>query len=220
MKFYIALFSLFFSFISLNAQKGGDPFQKDEPYPAPVSFADISDKMAAFIAIFNDENVSNLHVYASKNPIPDQAYYYKGTPVYPVFKDFLPSKLSNLTHIQNGQPHAISSIRGNGVELYLVRIPGEKWDNQIGIYTMNGGSLMELETLAYYDCNQARCVQQDSWLQDLNGDTLLDIITKNRTIRKNGTSKTKTTVFLMTDKGTFKKSRQTQIEEADYIMQE
>jgi hypothetical protein len=74
--------------------------------------------------------------------------------------------------------------------------------------------------VSYYDCNPRRCVQQDSWLQDVNGDTRLDIITKKRTIRSNsGRLKIKTYVRLMQEDGTFKKSRKTLVDEKDYQMQ-
>lgn len=220
MKSCFAFVIILLPFISLQSQNDHN-FPGDEPYPAPVSFADLTKEEAAFINLFNNENVTNLHVYASTREAPDQAYYYHGTPILPVFKDMLPSKLSSLTYLRGKEPHAISSMRGNGEQLYLLRLPGENWNNKIAIYAMDNGELTELHTLASYTCNKAgRCIQQDSWLQDLNGDTLLDIITKKRTTRKNGKSKVKTSVYLMTDKGVFKKARKMEIEEGDYKFQE
>lgn len=220
MKFRFAL--LVFSYFVMNSlfAQNDHNYPGDEPYPAPVSFADLTKEEAAFINLFNNENVTNLHVYASAKVNPEQDYYYLGTPILPVFKDMLPSGIASLTYLRGKEPHAVSSMRGNGEQLYLVRVPGEKFKNQLALFSMENGELKELKVLAFYDCNDSRCIQQDSWLQDLNGDTLLDIITKKQITRKNGKTKTKTYVYLMTDKSTFKKSGKVNIEEGDYLLKD
>ncbi len=220
MKYTLIKICLLIFTLQLTAQESGSEYYpKDEPYPAPVSYANLTEEEAAFIALFEDKNVGNLHVYSSKSASPDVNYFYKGQPVPPALKDILPEKLALLTYLKGSEPHAVASIPGEAEELYLLRIPGGDWDNQISLYAMNGGQLEKLETLAYYDCNARRCLQQDSWLQDVNGDTRLDIITRQRKIRQNNARvKYKTTVLLMQEDGTFRKSRKTDIAEKDYQM--
>ncbi len=211
---------LIFSFSNLTAQEEGAEYNTpDEPYPAPVSYANLTEEEANFIGLFRDENIGNLHVFASSDPTPSDAYFFKGSPINSTFKDIMPADIADLTHFQDGQPHAVLSLRGDGEELYVLRLPGERYQNQLALYDLDNGQLRKIKTLAYYQCKDIRCIQQDSWIQDVNGDARLDIITKRKVTRPNGKEQVKTKVYFMNTDGNFKRTRKANITEKNYLFE-
>ena len=58
----------------------------------------------------------------------------------------------------------------------------------------------------------------NTWIQDVNGDTRLDLIQKSRKVSKNGKVKNeKTKVFLQGPNGAFIYSEDTSVNSADYL---
>ena len=212
----LPLFSFFVFFtLPLWSQDTGDDLpQGDEPYPAPVSYADLSPLEANFIGLFNSENVTNLHVHAI--PSPEGDYPFEGTPITQEYNGLLQGNLASQTFVKGEEPRAVMSMRGNGEELYLVRQPSGEWKGELALFSMEDGKLRGLEVLAYRKCNSLRCVQQDSWLQDVNGDGLLDIIQKKQVTRGYSVARSKTKVFLMEPDGSFKRTKPTMIDQTDY----
>ena len=74
--------------------------------------------------------------------------------------------------------------------------------------------------LAYLKKKGNKIHQLDSWMQDVNGDTRLDLIQKQRVIKPDGSiQKESTKVFLRTSKGKFKRDRKVKLNSKDYIME-
>ena len=211
---------LVFIFSGLAAQEGQTDYSTPgEPYPASVSYEGLTAAEANFIGLFRDENIGNLHLYASADPMPGTAYFFKGEAIKPTFKDLLPGEIAPLTHLQGGQPHAVLSLRGDGEELYVLRLPGQRFQNQLSLYDMENGQLRKLMTLAYYQCSNSRCEQQDSWVQDVDGDARLDIITKKKITNRKGKEQVSARVYLMKTDGTFRRTKNINIEEKDYLFE-
>ena len=82
--------------------------------------------------------------------------------------------------------------------------------------------MVKRHILAYQDCNNNRCVQLDSWLQDVNGDTRLDIIQKRKVTKKrSGKTVVKPTIYLMGQEGKFHKTKNLgMVNLNDYIMED
>jgi hypothetical protein len=171
----------------------------------------------ALIDLFEEREVGNLHVFANPEPTPD--YFFFGTPIEQAFPNVLPGDVSVLTILKEQEPHAVFRIRGKEEELYLIRFPGERAGNEIALYGWDGDQLKKRRTLAYHTCKGNRCIQVDSWIQDLDGDTWLDLIQKRKVSRKNGQKVTvKSRLFLMNQEGRLQKSDFDRVDFSDFPM--
>ncbi|MBI1228294.1 MAG: hypothetical protein GC192_23875 [Bacteroidetes bacterium] len=208
--------------LQINAEAQNTPTKKQvgaEPYPAPVSYKNISMDQAEFIKLFESKNVGNLHVYPlAKQDKPSE--FFEGKPIDSGFSNLLTGDLAKQSFIRNEEPRALFSIRGNGEELYIIRLPSDVSGGEIALYGWNNGKMDKRQTLATYDCTRNHCVQVDSWIQDVNGDTRLDVVQVKRTTRDNGKKvKIDKTVYLMDDNGLFKKSKYNELDFANYQVQ-
>jgi hypothetical protein len=195
-------------------------YPKEDAYPAPHNQDVKPASKGAFIALFEDWNVTNLHVYADPNEQPSQDFYYFGKPISPTFKDYLPDELRHWTHVEGYEPHAVFSLRGDGEEWYVLRIPDKEMPNQLVLYEMQNGELVMKQTLAFVYCDKKGCMQMDSWIQDVDGDTELDIIQTSQVTTRNGKVKEPKTVVLSMDKnGLFRKNKKANIDENDYRLE-
>ncbi len=208
--------------MQLNVFSQTTPTKKQvgaEPYPAPVSYQNISIEQAKFIKLFESKNVGNLHVYPLVKQ-DDGSDFFEGKPIDSGYADLLSGDLAKQTFIRNAEPRAVFSIRGNDEEYYIIRLPADVSKGEIAIYGWNNGKLEKRQTLATYACKRTRCVQMDSWIQDVNGDTRLDVIQVKKTTRANGKKvKIEKVLYLMNDKGVFKKSNDDQVDFSDYQVQ-
>lgn len=216
MKLFNCIFFLLFQATAFSQNTPTKKQVGGEPYPAPVSYQNISLDQAEFIKLFESKNVGNLHIY----PLVKQdktADFFDGKPITSSFSNLLTGDLFKQSFIRNEEPRALFSIRGNGEELYIIRLPDDVSEGEIALYGWNNGKMEKRQTLATYGCKRNHCVQVDSWIQDVNGDTRLDVIQVKKTIRDVGKKvKIEKTVYLMDDNGLFKKSKYDGIDYADY----
>lgn len=191
-----------------------------EPYPAPVMYGNITMEQAKFIKLFEDKDVSNLHVYASPQ-MGAKNNYFAGTAISSAYSNYFRGSVAKQTLVQGQEPHAVFSMRGEAEELYLVRMPGDRFSHEVNLYGWNNGKMEQRQRLAYYECKRNRCVQMDSWIQDVNGDTRLDLIQVKKTVRANGQKvRIDKAVYLMDQRGFFKKSKDTSVNFDNYKLQE
>lgn len=174
-----------------------------------------------FKSQFGELNVGNLHVYSRNENLADRDYYFTGDKVSPMFQQYLPKSLRKKVITKGREPYKVASIRGQELkDYYILRINDGKSDNTIVLYDLKQGQLQAKMTLAYFYEKRRRTVQMDSWVQDLNGDTRLDLIQRKQIKNKDGkVVKEKTKIFLQKRGGKFKRSRKTKIEKSDYKMQ-
>lgn len=189
----------------------------DEPYPAPVMYDNVTLDEAKLIGLFENQEVGNMHVYSHLKQ--EDRYFYNGTPITPTFSKFFNDEIAYQTNVSGKEPRAVFSIRGEAEELYLIRFVGNDWDNELALFGWNNGKLEKRITIAKYSCENDSCLQIDSWLQDINGDTRLDIVQKAKKATKKGKGKSNTTVYLMDQNGVFRKTKYDHIELNDYRME-
>lgn len=192
----------------------------EEPYPAPAMYDNVTADEAAFIALFDDKNVGNTHVYVPKKgkKLGDHEPY--GSKITNGFKNFLPDDMGRMVHVKGGEPRALYSIRGGNGELYVIQSTDFSGNTTIGLYSLNNESVRKIKDLAYLKCKESGCLQMDSWLQDIDGDTRIDIIQKRaKTKTSNGKVKMKTKTYRIQRDGSLKRDKKLKIEENDYMME-
>ena len=218
--FYSVLLSLLLTSANLMAQEDEAIVvtPTDQPYPAGNQPANAS--IAAFISVFDDTNVGNLHVFSTQKEEPTADYFFQGTDITGSFNDVLPEDLKSSLRRTGGKIHAVRNVRGVDGEYYILRIPNATKMPQLKMYELRGTKLVELLTLADIDCkDNGRCTQVDSWIQDVDGDTRLDVIQRRAKMRDGQSKKIKTTVYMLDRSGNFRKSRSVDIDENSYMME-
>ncbi|MEZ4953050.1 MAG: hypothetical protein R2825_05695 [Saprospiraceae bacterium] len=217
MENLLFILSLLISTIPLFSQDQDKEVVGDEPYPAPVMYHNLSLQEAKLIKQFESKDVSNLHIYADVKQ--DGDYFFKGKPLDADFSEFFSGDLEEQTKIKGQEPQAVFSIRGEAKELYIIRTLGNGSGHEIALYELDNGKLQKYLPLASYQCQDGKCTQLDSWIQDINGDTRLDIIQVAKLTGKNGKEKISSKVYLMDQEGHLIKSKNTKIDLDDYPMQ-
>ncbi len=223
MKKYIIILSLLpFLHFSLNAQmtKKRDDAVVEKNLTKTTSKIKLND-LSTFKGQFDEWSVGNLHVYSRDKNVTNKDYYFAGEKISPIFQQYLPNDLKKKVIVQGSEPHRVASIRGlNLNDYYILRINDGKSKNTVVLYDIKKDQLRAKKTLAYFYSKSGRTFQMDSWMQDVNGDTRLDLIQKKQI--KNADKniiKEKTKVFLQKKNGKFRRSWRTKIEASDYKMQ-
>lgn len=179
-------------------------------------------KLEKFNAFFEDRNVGNLHLYASvSTPTAAADYFFYGREIPRGYFDLIDPRWRAF-FIKDLQAYAIGTIKGTAEvnDFYLLRIevPGTK--NTIDLFEMQNGQLVHKQQLATYWCRDHYCIQQDSWILDLNGDTQLDIIKKINLVEYHNKETAHTeeyhTVLLQMEDGSFHRSDQLKVQIEDY----
>lgn len=223
MKKYILIFILFSTFhFGLDAQNKEKENQATvEKVLTETTSKIISNDWDTFKSQFDEWSVGNLHIYSRDKNVADRDYYFTGDIVSPMFQQYLPNNLRKKVIIKGKEPYKVASIKGQKLEdYYILRINDGKSENTIVLYGLKKGRLDAKKTLAYFYKKRNRTFQMDSWVQDLNGDTRLDLIQKKQIKNKDGKIvREKTKVFLQKSNGKFKRSRRTKVEKSDYKMQ-
>lgn len=153
----------------------------DEAYyvsPYPMGNTPASERAAAFISLFDTENVGNLRVYAARDGNLNREYPFKGQALPERFLGMLPEPYLSELKRRGGTAYAVYRIKGNRGEHYLLRLPTEKGEHTLVLFDLHGEQLGLVNVLAYAYCGEKGCRQQDGFLTDLDGDTDLDILTK------------------------------------------
>ncbi len=176
---------------------------------------------AAFATYFEETNVGNLHLYPSAEPTADLDYYFRGNPLpeglYGVFPPEWREELSGTVDVL-----AVYAIKGDAKPYYILRLEGAGSRNTLELFEMIDGTLHHRQTLAIYWCEAGQCLQQDAWLQDLDGDTRFDLIKKVR-IRDKVREKeigTYNVVLKQLENGEFEPTGTIPVELRDYRMEE
>lgn len=204
--FLIILFIPIFS----NAQP------TDSPYP--VNNKAYSEKTASFIALFEDTNVGNLHVYTTKAKMPKEDYFFKGQELSSYYTAMLPDKWRKMTRGKKSKAYAVKSIAGADREYYIIRFLDKKGRNRLALFELKQEDLVHKLDLAEAWCKRNRCYQKDSWIQDFDGDTRVDILVKTLRAR-NSLDRTDVEVYKQTRTGQFVKDNNIKIDEIKYPLE-
>lgn len=209
------LFLLFFIPTTIFSQTNGS--STDSPYP--INNRPSSEKTAAFIALFDDTNVGNLHVYTSKMSNPKEDYFYMGQEMDTYYTAMLPKKWRKKTRGKAAKAYAVKNIAGAEREYYIIRFLDKKERNHLALFELQQESLIHKMTLAQAWCKGPRCYQKDTWIQDVDGDTLVDLIVKTRRERNSLTSD-EIEVYQQTKAGNFVKNETWNIDSTKYPLEE
>lgn len=210
---------VFISFLSicLSAQVPDHELDVNQ-YPAN-NMAETK-REAAFAAFFEEANVSNLHIYAPQTAEVPYDFYYKGEELpRGFFGLFNPDWRSEMP--KDFKAYAVSAIRGNSKPYYIMRFAGKDMDPTIALFEINGDKLDHLATLASFWCADRYCYQRDSWIQDVDGDARLDIITKVRMTDKRRSKETVEehhTIYKQLKDGTLVPTTRMDVDINDYFM--
>ena len=182
----------------------------------------VANDMETFIDLFENQNVGNLHCYSRLPNVDNSNYFFQGQIIAPKFEKHLSSTIKRKIKQTNNSPFATGAIRGKNLDndFYILRVPKPNNTDLLILTKVHNNKLTSKKELAYFRKKKKKYHQMDSWLQDLNGDTKLDLIQKKRIMTKEGKIlNEKTTVYLQKPNGKFKKSKNTNIEKSDYKMQ-
>ena len=182
----------------------------------------VADDMETFINLFESQNVGNLHCYSRLPNVDNSNYFFEGKEIAPKFEKHLSSSIKKKINQTSNSPFATGAIRGKNLDndYFILRVPKPNDTDLLILTTINNNKLTSKKELAYFRKKKKKYHQLDSWLQDLNGDTKLDLIQKKRIMNKDGKIlNEKTMVYLQKPNGKFKKSKNTPIEKSDYKMQ-
>jgi len=185
----------------------------EEPYPAPAMYDNLTTEEAAFIALFDDKNIGNTHVYVPRKgeKLGDHEPY--GSVISNTYGSFLPSDMQRMVNVKGSEPRALYSIRGGNGELYVIQAQDFSGKQHIGLYALSNEKLTKIQDLASLTCDKSGCKQMDSWLQDIDGDTRIDIIQK--VMNQKGEMNTKT--YRIQRDGSLKMDEKLTIDETDYV---
>jgi len=162
------------------AQVDRDEYPEEAGDPYPITNEAPSPEAKAFIAQFDDKNVGNLHVYSTLKENFDIDYPYKGEPLGEEFYSLMDGETIQLLAPEGAKAYAIQAIRGDATTYFLMRMPSayNNHNTNLMLFELNGEYLESKEVLAFAYEKKGVIYQQDSWILDLDGDTLLDIVKK------------------------------------------
>lgn len=138
-----------------------------------------SKSWAAFDEHFDVSDVGNLHIYSPTDAQNNPDFTFYGTPLdrglYGLFSSNWRKDLP-----EDFKTYALYKIRHGSDDAYIMRFAGTGTQNMIALFTKKGDKLVFLRNLSTYYCGYSSCWQMDSWIQDFDGDTRLDILQKAR----------------------------------------
>lgn len=196
--------------------------QKKSPATYPALNAPKTETARTFASIFDENNVGNLHVFPTNDEEAEYDYYFRGRPLPDNLYGLFPEKWEKLIAEQQAEVFTTYVIRGENDAYFIVRLQSPEMGQRLELFDLKDGSLRHLHTLAFADCNRGRCIQQDAWILDLDGNTRLDIIKKVRiTDRYTGQAIDEyANVYTQTNDGIYYKTDDLTPELDTYLMQE
>ena len=211
-------FIILFGSNPLTGQLTSENGKKNDDTQSSITIDDFD----SFKDLFEVWNVGNLHVFAPNPDTANKDYYFEGEIIEKKFRKHLPLEVQRAMLFNDQKYYAVGIIRGNNNEdFYLVRENSLQTPNQLVLYESINNQLLAKRVIAYFKMKHKKYFQLDTWIQDLDGDTRLDLIQRSRKIIKSRKPKdVKTKVFLQNRDGEFDLSKEYEIEEKDYQFQD
>lgn len=154
--------------------------QDRSPRSYPINNIPTTERGKTFAAAFAEQNVGNLHVFATPESAVDYEYYFRGSTLPRQTMRMLDRDLRRQLRREKAELFATYVIRGDNDAFYIVRTYHPDRGSRLELFNLERGQLHHLKTLAYNRCSDNRCTQLDSWVLDLDGDTRLDVVRKFR----------------------------------------
>ena len=203
MKLLAPFFGLFLVG-SLSAQIDAELETGQTNYPiGNVADAELE---TAFMNAFQPSNVGNMHVYAYSGAQPDAEYFFAGETLGTEMRTLFSNRTKRT--IGTNPSYAVAKIRGGAAQYYLLRYQNKRGNPTLGLFDLRDGTVDPLLTLASADCRKGTsCQQTDSWIQDVDGDTRLDVIQKMGTVRDGEVRRERMRVYQQREDGSFRRNR-------------
>lgn len=164
--------------------------------------------LEAFKADFTQQSSGMLHVYVDPTFDPAEVYLFQGQEASGTTKALLPKKFQRLAKRLGAKVYATKAINLFGTEnMYLVRLDGI-YEDRIELFEINDYDVEHVRTLAYLSCLEGKCTQKDTWITDIDGNTNADLIEISRVMRKDKETAQREAVYMLTDRGKWKKSKE------------
>lgn len=203
--FFASILGLLFILPASEAQIQGRPLEK------------------LFKEEFEDHNTGDLHMYARADGQSAEDYFFTGDPILPKYSDFLTPHLRQYVTREGHRPEAVFSLRSPDqlVDHYLIKVPADDEAERLVLYDYANQTLKKIGVMAYHKCTEQYCRQLDSWLLDINRDTRLDLVQKEKKVNKNRNREVvQTTIWLANQQGHFQKVDDADIDLSDFKMAE
>ena len=201
----------------------GTAQEPEKRYKDPTPDVDPIGSLEDFVDLFEVWDLGNLHVYAKPKDMLEYDYYFKGKAVNQASRKYLPTEVKHATIGSDEQVYAIGEITGIGRnDLYIIRIEEAEQPTRIMLTRLvEEGRLEKVATIAYFKPLEKGYEQLDTWIQDVDGDGLPDMIRKTRMLDAQGQeTQVETQVWLQLNDGTYQLSEDVKIQPADYIFEE
>jgi heat shock protein HslJ len=167
-------------------------------------------KMQELLALFPELPANNRHLFSILDGSKYEQFPFVGEEMPRQFYDLLDETGGSII-TQGGGAYIIGKIG----KQYLMRIPGNVGVNSLAIFQEKDGKFNMLLPVVFAGKDPYR--QQDAWLEDLNGDGRLDLIT--RLVGEDSTGKTdKLVAYLQKEDGGIDRYRG-QLTASKYVMQ-
>lgn len=203
-KLFLSAFTLLF--ISVLATAQVDESSRNFPNRAAGDQVRMS-ALETFKEQFGTQQAGILHVYIDPDIDPKETYLFKGTEATGTTMALLPEKYQRMARKMNAKVYATRAIKLMGTDdHYLVRFDG-RYEDRIEMFAIETNKVEHVATVATYGCRNGKCVQHDTWITDIDGDTDSELIMINRIVRDGETSSEREVVKTY-DKGKWKKSKQ------------
>ena len=156
--------------------------QESSPRSYPALNAPESELAREFASTFEEQNVGNMHVYATMEDEAEYEYFFRGNQVGKNFVPLFRGKWRGAARDNRTSLHAVYTIRGGEDAHYIMRFSHPRRGQRIELFNIENGRVEHVKTLASMQCKGNRCYQLDTWIRDIDGDTRLDLIQKTRVL--------------------------------------
>ncbi len=123
-----------------------------------------------------------LHIFSAFNTQTIENYPFIGKPIPTEWVDYL--QVTNFTDYKYSPWGVYAICRLDS--LFVLRVPGKEGAKEIAAFRKTANRLAYTVLLAGHSCEEGFCTQTDSWLQDLNGDGLADVVSRSVQILPSG----------------------------------
>ena len=133
----------------------------------------------ALMDYFEEVNVVKMHLFGTNENMPDpENYPYVG-------KEITGNAVAMLS--EELQPNKVGSVYAcyhtENSDHFILRVPGKYASSDLAIAKWDAAQkkLVKVKDLAYLQCDEGTCHQQDAWLADLDDSRTLELIVRKHT---------------------------------------
>jgi hypothetical protein len=151
--------------------------------------------------VFEEVNVVKMHLFATQETAPNADNYpYVGKAVG---KDLLPMLGEGLQ--PSGEFGVFTCYYTENGKFFILRVPGKYVSGDLALarWDATANKLAKVTDLAYIQCDEGVCHQQDAWLTDLDDSRTLELILKSRHTENGALKEEQFTVMTEDGKGGF-----------------